>query len=93
MQKTKESLIDNVHKKIIFMSRFLGHAKSLLRYEDEEEEKQVEEVKMLSDKINEPLIDIDKCSLSKLMNLLQKFANDPLMACRLHPVGNPKRKV
>jgi hypothetical protein len=64
MQKTKESLIDNVHKKI-----------------------------MLSDKINEPLLDIDKCSLSKLVNLLQKFANDPLMACRLHPVGNPKRKV
>jgi hypothetical protein len=87
MQKTKESLIDNVHKKIIFMSRFLGHAEMLLRYEDEEEEeeKQVEEVKMLSDKINEPLLDIDKCSLNKLMNLLQKFANDP--SFNVHQTG------
>jgi hypothetical protein len=32
---------------------------------------------MLSDKINEPLINLDKCSLNELMNLLQKFANDP----------------
>ena len=40
-------------------------------------EKQVEEVKMLSDKIDEPLLDLDKCSLNGLISLLQKFANDP----------------
>jgi AAA+ ATPase superfamily predicted ATPase len=41
------------------------------------EEKQVEEVKMLSDKINEPLLDLDKCSLNELFNILQSFANVP----------------
>jgi tRNA uridine 5-carbamoylmethylation protein Kti12 len=40
-------------------------------------EKQVEEVKMLSDKINETLLDLDKCSLNELINILQSFANDP----------------
>jgi hypothetical protein len=32
---------------------------------------------MLSDKITEPLLDLDKCSLNKLINILQSFANDP----------------
>jgi hypothetical protein len=40
-------------------------------------ETQLEEVKMLSDKNIECLLDLDKCSLNELMNLLQKFANDP----------------
>jgi hypothetical protein len=40
------------------------------------EEKQVEEVKMLSDKITELLLHPNKYSLNELMNLLQKFAND-----------------
>jgi hypothetical protein len=75
--KVKESLIDNVHKKIVFMIKFLGHAGSLLKYEDEIEEKQIEEVKMLSDKIAEPLLDLNKCSLNELVNILQQFANDP----------------
>jgi hypothetical protein len=44
-----------------------------------EEEKQVEEVKMLSDKIDEPLLDLDKCSLNELINILQSFANDLLL--------------
>jgi hypothetical protein len=38
------------------------------------EEKQVEEVKMLSNKINEPLLDLDKRSLNELINILQSFA-------------------
>jgi hypothetical protein len=42
-----------------------------------EKEKQVEEVKMLSDKIDEPLLDLDKCSLNELINILESFANDP----------------
>jgi hypothetical protein len=37
---------------------------SLIKYEDFAKEKQVEEVKMLSDNINEPLLDLDKCSLN-----------------------------
>jgi hypothetical protein len=43
-------------------SKFLGHAGSLFKYEELfEEKKYVEEVKMLSDKIDEPLFDLDKC--------------------------------
>jgi hypothetical protein len=42
-----------------------------------QKKKPVEEVKMLSDKINEPLLDIDKCSFNELINILQSFANDP----------------
>jgi hypothetical protein len=34
-------------------------------------------VKLLSDNINEPLLDRDKCSLNELINVLQSFANDP----------------
>jgi hypothetical protein len=49
------------------------------------EEKQVEEVKMLSDKITKPLLDLDKCSLNELMNLLQKFDNDP--SFNVHQTG------
>jgi hypothetical protein len=41
------------------------------------EEKEVEEVKMRSDDIKEPLLDLDKCSLNELINILQIFANDP----------------
>ena len=46
---------------------------------------QVEEVKMLSDKITEPLLDLDKCSLHELISLLQKFANDP--SFNVHQAG------
>jgi hypothetical protein len=38
-------------------------------------EKQVEEVKILNE-VNEPLLDLDKCSLDELINILQKFSND-----------------
>jgi hypothetical protein len=41
------------------------------------EEKEVHEVKMLSDNIEEPLLNLDKCSLNELINILQNFANDP----------------
>jgi hypothetical protein len=36
-----------------------------------------EEVKILSNNIREPLLDIYKCSLNELINILQSFANDP----------------
>jgi hypothetical protein len=38
------------------------------------EEKEVEEVKMLIDNIKEPLLDLDKCSLNELINILLSFA-------------------
>jgi hypothetical protein len=50
------------------------------------EEKEVEEVKMLSDNIKEPLIDLDKCSLNELINILQSFANDP--SFNVHQTGS-----
>jgi hypothetical protein len=46
-------------------------------YDLHEEKERVEEVKMLSDNIKEHLLDLDKCSLNKLINILQSFANDP----------------
>ena len=41
-------------------------------------DKQVEEVKMLSE-TKEPILDLDKYSLHELINLLQKFSNDPIV--------------
>jgi hypothetical protein len=41
------------------------------------EEKELKKVKMLSNNIREPLLDLDKCSLNELINILQNFANDP----------------
>jgi hypothetical protein len=81
----KESFIDNVHNKIFFVGKFLGHAGSVFKYEDEIEEKHVYEVKMLSDKIDEPLLDLDKCSWNELINILQNFVNDP--SFNVHQTG------
>jgi hypothetical protein len=39
-------------------------------------EKKVEEVKMLSE-VKDPLLDLEKCSLHELINILQNFASDP----------------
>jgi hypothetical protein len=36
----------------------------------------VEELKMLSNKIDEPLLDLHKCSFHEFINILQSFAND-----------------
>jgi hypothetical protein len=49
------------------------------------EEKEVEEVKMLSDNIREPLLDLDKCNFNELINILQSFANDP--SFNVHQTG------
>jgi hypothetical protein len=38
--------------------------------------KKVEEVKMLSE-VKDPLLDLEKCSLHELINILQKLASDP----------------
>jgi hypothetical protein len=74
--QVKKSLIYNVHEKIVFMSEFLGLKGSLIKNKDfNVEEKEVEE--FLSDNIKEPLLDLDKCSLNELINIMQRFANDP----------------
>jgi hypothetical protein len=49
------------------------------------EEKEVEEVKMLSDNIKEPLLDLDKFSLNEHIHILQSFANDP--SFNVHQTG------
>jgi hypothetical protein len=74
--QVKKSLIYNVHEKIVFMSEFLGLKGSLIKNKDfNVEGKEVEE--FLSDNIKEPLLDLDKCSLNELINIMQRFANDP----------------
>jgi hypothetical protein len=90
--KVKESLINNVNKKIFFIRKFLGRAGDVFKYEDFDkeftmvvEEKEVEEVKMLFDNIEEPLLDIDRCSFNELRNILQSFANDP--SFNVHQTG------
>jgi hypothetical protein len=40
---------------------------------------------MISDNVNEPLINLDKCSLSELINILQNFANNP--SFNVHQTG------
>jgi hypothetical protein len=90
--KVKERLIENVNKKIFFMGKFLGRAGDVFKYEDFSKEftivmegKEVEEVKMLSDNVNEPLLNLDKCSLNELINILQNFAND--LPFNVHQIG------
>ena len=34
-------------------------------------------MKMLNDVVTEPLLDLDKCSLSELITISQKFAKNP----------------
>jgi hypothetical protein len=74
------------------MGKFLGRSGDVFEYEDFPKEftmavdvKEVEEVKMLSDNIKEPLLDLDKCSLNELINILQSFANDP--SFNVHQTG------
>jgi hypothetical protein len=78
----KESSLKHVHRKISHMSDSLRHAKDLGKnnYEWKEINNgtiQVKEIKMLSDTITESLLDLDKCSLHKLMSILEKNAKDP----------------
>jgi hypothetical protein len=40
---------------------------------------------MLSDNFQEPLLDLNKCSLNELINILQSFANDPSL--NVHQTG------
>jgi hypothetical protein len=40
---------------------------------------------MLSDNVKEPLLNIDKCILNELINILQNIANDP--SFNVHQTG------
>ena len=51
---------------------------------DHEEIKLIEEIKMLSE-VHDPLIDLEKCSLHELLEVLQKIASDP--TCNVHQAG------
>jgi hypothetical protein len=62
-----------------------GSKQILVAKENNVEEKEVEEVKMLSDNIKELLLDLDKCSLNEIINILQSFANDP--SFNVHQTG------
>jgi hypothetical protein len=67
------------------MSEFLGLAGSLIKNRDFTKKKKLEEVKMLSDNIKEPLLYRDTCSLNELINILQKNSNDP--SFNVHQTG------
>jgi hypothetical protein len=84
-KKNKES--------IIYVQEIIDRSWEILHQMEEEEkesmivveEKEVEEVQMLSDNIKEPLLDLDKCSLHELINIFQIFANDP--SFNVHQTG------
>jgi len=52
---------------------------------ENDNEKEVEEIKMLSEVNTEPLLDLDKCSLHELLSLLQNYAKDP--SINIHQAG------
>jgi len=66
--KTKDCAITDAHTRISFMSMFLSCAKEITDYPKkkeikEEETKQIEEIKMLSEIYNESSINLDTCTL------------------------------
>jgi hypothetical protein len=57
-------------------STFKQHPGETLKDAWVKKEKNVEEVKMLSE-VKDPLLNLEKCSLHELINILQNFASDP----------------
>ena len=82
-----EVQLDDAHKRTFMLSNVLKNAPSFdshnepnltnLLVKANDETTKVEELKMLNDVVTEPLLDLDKCSLSELITILQKFAKDP----------------
>jgi hypothetical protein len=76
--------LNNYEKKVVFISDILEKDAPVKHYKRfplqkqvwAKKEKKVEEVKMLSE-VKDPLLDLEKCSLHELINILQKFASDP----------------
>jgi hypothetical protein len=90
----KNHMQDKKHEKSIkYVQYIIDRSWEILNKIDKEEkesimvveEKEVEEVKMLRDNINEPLINLEKCSLNEFINILQSFANDP--SFNVHQTG------
>jgi hypothetical protein len=79
-EKLKNYVLKNLENK-----KNQGNKQVWVVKENNVEEKEVEEVKMLTDSIKEPLLDLDKCSLNELINILQSFANDPFF--NVHQTG------
>jgi DUF438 domain-containing protein len=61
------------------------HVLRTTKEEKDEEPKQVEEIKMLSDIPNDPLLNLEKCSLHELLAMLHKYANDSTI--NMHQAG------
>ena len=82
-----EVQLDDAHKRTSMLRNVLKNAASFDSYHKPnlsdllvntmDEIAKVEELKMLNDVVTEPLLDLDKCSLSELITILQKFAKDP----------------
>jgi hypothetical protein len=76
--------LNNVEKKVGFISNILEKDAPVKHYKRlplqkrvwVKKEREVEEVKMLSE-VKDPLLDLEKCSWHELMSILQKFASDP----------------
>jgi hypothetical protein len=82
-----EVQLDDAHKRPSMLSNVLKNDASFkssntpnlsdLLVNTLDETTKVEELKMLNDVVTEPLLDLDKCSLSELITILQKIAKDP----------------
>ena len=80
--KTKDCALIDAHTRISFMSGFLSFAKDIANYPKEEEEsKQVEEIKMLNYIANDSSINLDTCTLHELLTMLQNMLMVPLLIC------------
>ena len=83
LEDTLNELLNYPEYLLPFMSQLVGlkevneteYDESLLLIEKERE---VEEVKILSE-VKEPLLGLDNCSLHELISVLQKVASDPSM--------------
>jgi hypothetical protein len=81
LEETLEELKNYPNFLLPFVSQLVCLGEEVKEIEEDEttmimEEKKVEEVKMLSE-VKDPLLDLEKCSLHELVNILQKFPSDP----------------
>jgi hypothetical protein len=89
----KNQMQDKLNEESIkYFQDIIDRSWEILHQMEEEEnesimvvEEKAEEVKKISDNIKEPLLDLDKCSLNELINILQSFANDP--SFNVHQTG------
>jgi hypothetical protein len=79
-EKSKNYVLKNSENK-----KNQGSKKIWVVKDNKVEEKEVEEVKIISNNIKEPLFDLDKYSLNELIKILQSFANDP--SFNVHQTG------